>query len=85
MTLDEREAWTSSPRQAAGCGSWTTGTPFSGVLRVSEATGHPAGGIPIPPNSCGQAVCSQIFYTPGLAWVPTAKLLIRIDTSRMPA
>jgi hypothetical protein len=55
------------------------------VLRVSEVTGHPAGGIPIPPASCGQVVCSQIFYTPGSAWVPTAELLIRIDTSRMPA
>ena len=60
------------------------GYPFSGVLRVSEHTGRPAGGIRIPANSCGMEVCSQIFYTPGSVWVPTAELLIRIDTSRMP-
>ena len=61
------------------------GYPFSGVLRVSEATGRPAGGVSIDPASCGQVICSQIFYTPGSVWVPTAELLIRIDTSRMPA
>jgi len=54
------------------------------VLRVSESTGRPAGGVRLAPNSCGQVVCSQIFYTPGSVWVPTAELLIRIDTSRMP-
>ena len=61
------------------------GYPFSGVLRVSEATGRPAGGVSIAAASCGQVICSQIFYTPGSVWVPTAGLLIRIDTSRMPA
>ncbi|MGN6793135.1 MAG: sigma-70 family RNA polymerase sigma factor [Streptosporangiaceae bacterium] len=60
------------------------GYPFSGVLRVSEATGRPAGGVSIAPASCGQVICSQIFHTPGAVWVPTAALLIRIDTSRMP-
>jgi hypothetical protein len=60
------------------------GYPFSGVLRVSESTGRTAGGVRIAPNSCGQVVCSQIFHTPGSVWVPTAELLIRIDTSRMP-
>jgi hypothetical protein len=60
------------------------GYPFSGVLRVSEQTGRPAGGVRIPANSCGQEVCSQIFYTPGTVWVPTAEYLIRIDTSRLP-
>ncbi|MDR2984632.1 MAG: hypothetical protein LBV34_07295, partial [Nocardiopsaceae bacterium] len=40
------------------------GYPFSGVLRVSQTSGRPAGGVPIPPASCGQVVCSQIFYTP---------------------
>ncbi|MGN6793134.1 MAG: hypothetical protein ACTHJW_12190 [Streptosporangiaceae bacterium] len=73
---------------AAG-GGWLwfldNGYPFSGVLRVSESTGRPAGGVRIAPNSCGQATCSQVFYTPGSVWVPTAELLIRIDTSRMPA
>ena len=78
---------------AAG-GGWLwfldNGYPFSGVLRVSERTGQPAGGVRIPPNSCGQAIsspdtiCSQIFYTPGIVWVPTAEYLIRIDTSRLP-
>ena len=71
---------------AAG-GGWLwfldNGYPFSGVLRVSESTGRPAGGVRIPPASCGQVVCSQIYYTPGSVWVPTAELLIRIDTSRM--
>jgi len=60
------------------------GYPFSGVLRVSESTGRPAGGVAIAPNSCGQQVCSQIFYTPGSVWVPTAELLIRIDPRRLP-
>jgi hypothetical protein len=60
------------------------GYPFSGVLRVSEATGQPAGGVPIPPNSCGQVSCSQIYVTPGSVWLPTAELLIRIDPSRLP-
>jgi hypothetical protein len=61
------------------------GYPFSGVLRVSESNGRPAGGVSIPPNSCGQYVCSQIFYTRGAVWVPTAELLIRIATSRFPS
>jgi len=61
------------------------GYPFSGVLRVSEATGRPAGGVSVAPASCGQVICSQIFYTPGSVWVPTAALLIRIDTSRLPS
>jgi hypothetical protein len=60
------------------------GYPFSGVLRVSEATGRPAGGVAIAPNSCGQQSCSQIYYTPGSVWVPTAELLIRINPSRLP-
>lgn len=60
------------------------GYPFSGVLRVSMATGRPAGGVPIPANSCGQQVCSQIYFTPGTVWVPTAELLLRIDASRLP-
>ena len=60
------------------------GYPFSGVLRVSEATGLPAGGVPIPPGSCGQAPCSLIFATPGSIWVPTAELLLRIDQSALP-
>jgi DNA-directed RNA polymerase specialized sigma24 family protein len=55
------------------------GYPFSGVLKVSEATGRPVGSVPIAPNSCGQQTCSQIFYTPGSVWVPTAEQLIRID------
>ncbi|HEX5190808.1 MAG TPA: hypothetical protein VFW16_14785 [Streptosporangiaceae bacterium] len=59
------------------------GYPFSGVLRVSESTGRPAGGVRVPPNSCGQEVCSQIFYTQGAVWVPTAEYLIRIETSRL--
>jgi len=82
------------PRRAGGLdfltagGGWLwfldNGYPFSGVLRVSEATGRPAGGVSIAPASCGQVICSQIFYTPGSVWVPTAELLIRIDTSRLP-
>jgi outer membrane protein assembly factor BamB len=82
------------PRRAGGLdfltagGGWLwfidNGYPFSGVLRVSESTGRPGGGVRIAPNSCGQVVCSQIFYAPGSVWVPTAELLIRIDTSRMP-
>jgi hypothetical protein len=82
------------PRRAGGLdfmtagGGWLwfldNGYPFSGVLRVRESTGRPAGGVRIPPNSCGQVVCSQIYYTPGSVWVPTAQLLIRIATSRMP-
>jgi hypothetical protein len=71
---------------AAG-GGWLwfldNGYPFSGVLRVSEQTGRPAGGVRIAPNSCGQQICSQIFYTPGTVWVPTAEYLIRINTSRL--
>ncbi len=73
---------------AAG-GGWLwfldNGYPFSGVLRVGETTARPAGSVAIAPNSCGQQVCSQIFYTPGSVWVPTAELLLRIDTSRLPA
>ncbi|HEX7992512.1 MAG TPA: hypothetical protein VF506_01240, partial [Streptosporangiaceae bacterium] len=82
------------PRRAGGLdfmtagGGWLwfldNGYPFSGVLRVSEATGRPAGGVRIARNSCGDVICAQIFYTPGSVWVPTAQLLIRIDTSRMP-
>ena len=82
------------PRRAGGLDFLTAGDgwlwfldngyPFSGVLRVSESTGRPAGGVRIPPNSCGQQICSQIFYTPGSVWVPTAELLIRIATSRLP-
>jgi hypothetical protein len=72
---------------AAG-GGWLwfldNGYPFSGVLRVSEATGRPAGGVAIAPNSCGQPSCSQIYYTPGSVWVPTAELLIRIVPARLP-
>jgi hypothetical protein len=60
------------------------GYPFSGVLRVSEETGRAAGGVPIPPNSCGQQVCSHIFFTPRSVWVPTAELLIRIDPAQLP-
>ena len=60
------------------------GYPFSGVLRVSEATGRPAGGVAIAPNSCGQQSCSQIYFTPGSVWVPTAELLIRISPARLP-
>ena len=55
------------------------GHPFSGVLKVSEATGLPVGKVPIAVNSCGQQSCSQIYYTPGSVWVPTAEQLIRID------
>ena len=55
------------------------GYPSSGVLKVSEATGRPVGSVPIAPNSCRQQTCSQIFYTPGSVWVPTAEQLIRID------
>jgi hypothetical protein len=73
---------------AAG-GGWLwfidNGYPFSGVLRVSEATGEPSGGVPIPPSSCGQVTCSQIYVTPGSVWVPTAELLIRIDPARFGA
>jgi len=61
------------------------GYPFSGVLRVSEETGRPAGGVSVAPASCGQVICSEIFYTPGSVWMPTAELLIRIDTSRLPS
>ena len=60
------------------------GYPFSGALRVSEATGRPAGGVAIAPNSCGQQSCSQIYFTPGSVWVPTAELLIRIAPARLP-
>ncbi len=60
------------------------GYPFSGALRVSEATGRPAGGVPVAPNSCGQQTCSQIYFTPGSVWVPTAELLIRISPARLP-
>jgi hypothetical protein len=59
------------------------GYPFSGVLRVSEATGRPAGGVPVAANSCGQMSCSQIYFTPGAVWVPTAELLIRISPARL--
>ncbi len=60
------------------------GYPFSGVLRVSMATGRPSGGIPVPANSCGQQNCSQVYYLAGSIWVPTAELLLRIDPGRLP-
>jgi len=60
------------------------GYPFSGVLRVSEDTGQPVGGIWIPPNSCGARSCSLIFSTPGSIWVPTTNLLVRISPAAMP-
>ena len=59
------------------------GHPFSGVLRVSMATGRPLGRVNFAHGFCGQP-CSQIFATPGAVWVPTAQLLIRIDPSRLP-
>jgi len=61
------------------------GYPFSGVLRVSEDTGQPVGGIWIPPDSCGSQACSLIFATPGSIWVPTTDLLIRISPAAMPS
>lgn len=61
------------------------GYPFSGVLRVSVTSGHPAGGVPVPPNSCGQQTCSQVYYLAGSVWMPTAELLLRIDPGRLPA
>lgn len=60
------------------------GYPFSGVLRVSMATGHPEGGVPVPPNSCGQQTCSRVYYVAGSVWVPTAELLLRIDPGQLP-
>ena len=60
------------------------GYPFSGVLRVSMATGRPAGGVPVPPNSCGGQICSQVYYLAGSVWVPTAELLLRIDPGKLP-
>jgi DNA-directed RNA polymerase specialized sigma24 family protein len=60
------------------------GCPFSGVLRVSEDTGVPVGGIWIPPNSCGEQSCSLIFATPGSVWVPTTDQLVRIEPAAMP-
>lgn len=60
------------------------GYPFSGVLRVSMAAGHPDGGIPVAPNSCGQQTCSQVYYLDRSIWVPTAELLLRIDPGRLP-
>jgi hypothetical protein len=72
---------------AAG-GGWLwfldNGYPFSGVLRVSEATGRPAGGVAVAPASCGEPVCSQIYFTPGSVWMPTVGLLIRISPARLP-
>jgi DNA-directed RNA polymerase specialized sigma24 family protein len=62
-----------------------SGCPFSGVLRVSEDTGQPVGGIWIPPNSCGELSCSLIFATPGSIWVPTTDQLIRIEPAAMPS
>jgi hypothetical protein len=60
------------------------GYPFSGVLRLSMATGQPAGGVPIAPASCGQQTCSQVYYVAGSVWVPTAELLLRIDPGKLP-
>lgn len=57
---------------------------FSGVLRVSTATGKPLGGITIPSGSCGQQPCWQIYDTQNAVWVPTQTSLIRIDPARLP-
>jgi hypothetical protein len=43
------------------------------------ATGRTTGQVPIAANSCGQAVCSQIYATPGAIWVPTEQQLLRIN------
>jgi DNA-directed RNA polymerase specialized sigma24 family protein len=85
---------TLDPAQAGGLNYLTAGSgslwfldngyPFGGVLRVSEVTGRPRGGVAIAPNACGQQVCSLIFYTPGSVWVPAALQLIRIDPGRLP-
>ncbi|MHB1593103.1 MAG: sigma factor [Streptosporangiaceae bacterium] len=59
------------------------GYPFSGVLRVSTATGRQSGGVPgIPPGAC-LAACSQIYATPGSVWVPTWSALVRIVPARV--
>ncbi|HEX9031729.1 MAG TPA: hypothetical protein VF834_07760 [Streptosporangiaceae bacterium] len=60
------------------------GYPFSGVLRVSVATGRLLGGVPVPAGSCGQQPCSQIYATAGAVWVPALGYLLRIDPGRMP-
>lgn len=61
------------------------GYPFSGVLRVSVATGRPLGAVAAPRSGdCGATPCSQIYSTPGAIWVPTAVSLIRIDPARLP-
>ena len=71
---------------AAGGGSlWflDDGYPFSGVLRVSEATGRPLGGVTVPSGSCGEA-CWQIYVSGSAVWVPTMESLLRIDPARLP-
>ncbi|HXP21310.1 MAG TPA: hypothetical protein VN840_16830 [Streptosporangiaceae bacterium] len=60
------------------------GYPFSGVLRVSMATGRPLGGVTVRPGSCGQP-CYQIYDTNGTIWVPTSTAIIGIDPARLPA
>jgi len=73
---------------AVGQGSlWflADGYPFSGVLRVSLATGKPLGRVPgIPSSSCGEP-CSQIYVTSGAVWVADQVSLIRIDPARLPS
>jgi hypothetical protein len=60
------------------------GYPFSGVLRVSMATGKPLGGVRINSGSCGQP-CSEIFDTNGTIWVPTLTSLIGINPAKLPS
>ncbi len=81
------------PAQAGGLDFLTIGSgslwflddgyPFSGVLRVSMATGRSLGGVIVPPGSCGQQACTQIYATPGSIWVPTMAYLLRLDPARM--
>ena len=60
------------------------GYPFSGVLRVSMATGRPLGGVTIPIGACGSSPCSQIYDIGGNVWVPTMTTLLEIDPARLP-
>lgn len=61
------------------------GYPFSGVLRISLATGRPLGAVAEPKaGDCGPTPCAQIYSTPGAIWVPTAQWLLRIDPARLP-
>jgi len=55
------------------------GYPFSGVIRVSIATGRQTGRVPIAATACGEMTCSQIYATPGIIWVPTQLQLLRIN------